>query len=210
MNTQNDKAYFDPIFLQMVEQGGIAAMLHECSGKSDRTCAAHPTTAGLLQQRAHSLGGIDRFLLELATEGEIVSQGSENCHMLRLVGISQSNRADALSSRHQIREAVNSNEMNMAKRTRSNSKSVVEQSRARRDAIVIRAVCARPSYSTTPNEPQSSHCSAGGATLAEVFTIRGIAGYSDFYATTKHGGSSSGGGRRVKSTTAREVRRRML
>jgi hypothetical protein len=159
MNTQNDKAYFDPIFLQMVEQGGIAAMLHECSGKSDRTCAAHPTTAGLLQQRAHSLGGIDRFLWELATEGEIVSQGSENCHMLRLVGISQSNRADALSSRHQIREAANSNEMNMAKRTRSNSKSVVKQSRARRDAIVIRAVCARPSYSTTPNEPQSSHCS---------------------------------------------------
>jgi hypothetical protein len=98
----NDKAYFDPIFLQMVEQGGIAAMLHECSGKSDRTCAAHPTTAGLLQQRAHSLAGIDRFLLELATEGEIVSQGSENCHMLRLVGISQSNRAEALSSHHQI------------------------------------------------------------------------------------------------------------
>jgi hypothetical protein len=84
----NDKAYFDPIYEQMQERGGIAAMLHELMNREIRSNLRNPpTTVGLLRQREHSLGGIDRFLKELATEGEIVSHGSESVHMLKLGGL---------------------------------------------------------------------------------------------------------------------------
>jgi hypothetical protein len=84
----NDKAYFDPIYDQMQHRGGIAAMLHELMNREIRSNLRNPpTTAGLLRQREHSLGGIDKFLKELATEAEIVSHGSESAHMLKLSGL---------------------------------------------------------------------------------------------------------------------------
>lgn len=83
-----DRAYFDPIFEQMEQRDGIAAMLHELMNREITSNLRNPpATAGLLKQRAQTLDGVDRFLLELATEGEIVSHGSENAHRLKLGGL---------------------------------------------------------------------------------------------------------------------------
>jgi hypothetical protein len=70
--------------------------------------------------------------------------------------------------------------MNMTKRTES--KSVVEQSRERRDAIVKRGV-QKPELLDGDQRATILTLLAEGATLAEIFTIRGITSYSDFYAT---------------------------
>ena len=82
-----DRDYFDPIFEQMDERGGIAALLHELMHREIKSNLRNPpTTAGLLKQREHTLDGIDRFLSELAREGEIVSQSSDRVEQLKLGG----------------------------------------------------------------------------------------------------------------------------
>jgi hypothetical protein len=84
----NADTYFDPIYKQMQDQGGIAAMLYELVHREiGMNLRSPPVTEGLLRQRERSLRGIDSFLKELATEGEIVSHGSENAHRLRLGGL---------------------------------------------------------------------------------------------------------------------------
>lgn len=73
-----DQTYFDPIFRQMEQEGGVEAMLFELMGREIKANLRNPpTTTGLLAQRVHGLEGVDRFLLELAREGELVSTRSE-------------------------------------------------------------------------------------------------------------------------------------
>ncbi len=82
-----DQAYFDPIFEQMEKRGGIEAMLYDLMQREIKANLRNPpTTAGLLRQRAQTLDGVDRFLFELATEGEIVSQISDRVEQLKLRG----------------------------------------------------------------------------------------------------------------------------
>jgi len=69
--------------------------------------------------------------------------------------------------------------MNITKKT---TKSVIEQSRERRDAIVKQGA-REPPLLDGAQRATILTLLAEGATLAEIFTIRGITSYSDFYAT---------------------------
>lgn len=74
-----DPDYFDPIFCQMIGENaakphnrGLAAMLHELMHREiSSDLRRPPTTTGLLNQRAHSLNGPQRWLLAVAKDGEI-------------------------------------------------------------------------------------------------------------------------------------------
>ena len=66
----------------------------------------------------------------------------------------------------------------MAKKT----KSVIEQSRERRDAIVKRGA-RKPKVLDETQRTTILTLLTEGATLAEIFTVRGITSYSDFYTT---------------------------
>lgn len=70
--------------------------------------------------------------------------------------------------------------MNMAKKTKT--KSVITQSRERRDAIVKRGG-RKPQLLDEAQRATILTLLSEGATLAEIFTIRGITSYSDFYTT---------------------------
>ncbi len=65
-----DKAYFDPIFRQMLDNGGVEAMTHELLDRKITSDLFNPpVTPGLLLQRELGLTGVDRFLLEIAQDG---------------------------------------------------------------------------------------------------------------------------------------------
>lgn len=73
-----DQSYFDPIYEQMEEEGGIEAMLHDLMEREIKANLRNPPkTEGLLKQRVHGLDGCDRFLVELATEGEADAKNLE-------------------------------------------------------------------------------------------------------------------------------------
>jgi Bacteriophage Sf6, terminase small subunit-like len=62
-------------------------------------------------------------------------------------------------------------------------KSVIEQSRDRRDAIVKQAADHKTELLDEKQRSTILTLLTEGATLAEIFTIRGITSYSSFYAT---------------------------
>ncbi|USA39879.1 RepB family DNA primase [Pelagerythrobacter marinus] len=70
---KGDKAYFDALATQMAE-GGLAAMLHdllEADLSSFHPEADRPETDALSEQRAASLKGFDKVMLDLLSTGEL-------------------------------------------------------------------------------------------------------------------------------------------
>lgn len=76
LDVKNDKAkqksYFEPIFDQMENKGGLEAMLHELLQRQITSDLRNPpSTDALMKQRAHSLDGPQRWLLHTAQEAEV-------------------------------------------------------------------------------------------------------------------------------------------
>jgi hypothetical protein len=68
----NDRKYFDPLFRQMQDEGGVEAMAHELlHRKIESDLFSPPSTAGLEHQREFSLSGPERYLLEAARSGQV-------------------------------------------------------------------------------------------------------------------------------------------
>ncbi len=77
------RSYFKPIFDQMDKDGGLAAMLHELLARdiTNSDVRNPPETKGLQEQREHSLGGVHKWLLEVARSGAIqVTAAAQNQH----------------------------------------------------------------------------------------------------------------------------------
>ena len=67
----NEKAYFDPIWRQMDEDGGTAAMLHDLMHREIQSDLFNPPqTAALVQQRGASLDAVQQWLRRIARDGE--------------------------------------------------------------------------------------------------------------------------------------------
>jgi hypothetical protein len=70
----NDARYFDPIFRQM-QNGGVEAMLHELmERKITSNLRQPPETSSLVEQRKHSLDGVDRWLWSVTQTGEFTNK----------------------------------------------------------------------------------------------------------------------------------------
>jgi Family of unknown function (DUF5906)/RepB DNA-primase N-terminal domain len=67
----NKPEYFDPIFRQMEKDGGLEAMLHELlNRKITSNLRRPPETKALIDQRAHSLEALERWVWTVARNGE--------------------------------------------------------------------------------------------------------------------------------------------
>lgn len=67
-----DPRYFDPIFKQMLEQGGLEAMLYELMNRKIVSNLRNPPeTTALVHQRKHSLDALPRWIWAVAREGEL-------------------------------------------------------------------------------------------------------------------------------------------
>jgi hypothetical protein len=72
----NRPEYFDPIFKQM-DKGGLEAMLYELQHREiTSNLRRPPETRGLIDQRKHTLEGVERWLWTVAREGEFRSSES--------------------------------------------------------------------------------------------------------------------------------------
>ena len=71
-----DSAYFDPIFRQMREEGGLEAMLHELLHREITADLWNPPeTPALIAQRVEGMAGLERWLWTVARDGCISSLG---------------------------------------------------------------------------------------------------------------------------------------
>jgi hypothetical protein len=73
-----DPSYFDPIWKQMLEDGGLEAMLFDLSKRDIKSnLRKPPETAALRDQRQRTLDGVQQWLVAVATDGEIRVPGGD-------------------------------------------------------------------------------------------------------------------------------------
>ena len=80
----NDRTYFEPIFKQMLEQGGVEAMLHELRHREIKSnLRKPPETDALKEQRWQTLDGIQRWLVTIARDGGMTDPLNNEDHEFR-------------------------------------------------------------------------------------------------------------------------------
>ena len=81
----NDRAYFDPLFAEITKEGGAAAFLAEMLEREITSdLRTPPITKGLLEQRAMSLDGLGKWLLNAAESGEVRIPGKDSERTIEL------------------------------------------------------------------------------------------------------------------------------
>ena len=80
-----DRSYFEPLFRQMFEEGGVEAMLHDLLRHGFKSDLRNPPeTDALREQRQRSLSGLSSWLLEIAKSGEIANLPNNHREVLKL------------------------------------------------------------------------------------------------------------------------------
>lgn len=79
----NDKAYFDPLYAE-IDKGGAEAFLHDMLERDITSdLRSPPITKALLEQRAASLDGLGKWLLQVAQSGQVVVSDEKTVELER-------------------------------------------------------------------------------------------------------------------------------